>query len=276
MAEDNTSSDSCCTAFLREFRLNQLGYTDVVGWNDDFTRSWLIKDRRAFLKVRIALLVLIFALFVWSSLDMGVDGDYKYWWIYVTHWSLLVELLYFASAVYTQWRAEEKGEPSGRWWVYLSWILHDIAYPASFFVTVNYWLLVYSPPLRAISTFTHGVNFVVILADTMLSSQAYRLSHGVYFLLYAIVYIIWSLIFHAAKATNQDGNRYIYSSLDYKEDAGGAVVTIAIALIGVLVIILPLLWMVTYIRTQRSNKSKLANDSMTNMPATTVDNLMSI
>lgn len=276
---DDSGSTSCCGAFREQFSWKQLGYNDVLVWNEGFTRSWAL-TRSAFLKVRVLFTVLIFALFVWSSINMGVEHEYKYWWIYITHWSLLVVLVYFVSAVYTHWQAvvnEDAKSPSeAAWWMYLSWVLHDIAYPASFFVTVMFWLLVFDPPLHALSVFTHGVNYLIMLADVILSSQPYRLAHGLYFILYAIVYIFWSLIYHWAKGRNHDGERYIYSSLDYGEDAGGAVVTVAMAFVGFIVVLLPILWVTVHVRTRSANvEDPQSPHARLEETTTTVDNPMS-
>jgi len=275
---DEDVPTSCFAAFRREFSWKLLGYTDVLGWNDGFTRSWTL-TRRALLRVRLAFTVLIFALFVWSSINMGVEYEYKYWWIYITHWSLLVVLLYFVSAAYTQSQAvvaeEAKSQPTAAWWMYLSWVLHDIAYPASFFVTVMFWLLVFEPPLKAFSVFTHGVNYLIMLADVILSSQPYRLAHGLYFILYAIIYIFWSLIHHWAKGRNHDGDRFIYSSLDYKEDAGGAVGTIVTAFVGFIFVLLPILWITVHVRSRKA-KIELDSGKHAEGEATmTIDNPMS-
>eukprot|EP00959_Pyramimonas_sp_CCMP1952_P350756 7348883-Pyramimonas_sp.AAC.1 len=114
MSDADAAPTSCGIYFLREFQLSKLGYSDVVQFNDDFTSSWLIADRRAHLKVRIVFMLLVLAIFVWSSADMGEDGDYKYWWLYITHWSLLLELFYFISAVYTQARTANDEASSPR------------------------------------------------------------------------------------------------------------------------------------------------------------------
>eukprot|EP00242_Pyramimonas_sp_CCMP2087_P011774 CAMPEP_0198199704 /NCGR_PEP_ID=MMETSP1445-20131203/2907_1 /TAXON_ID=36898 /ORGANISM="Pyramimonas sp., Strain CCMP2087" /LENGTH=270 /DNA_ID=CAMNT_0043869593 /DNA_START=34 /DNA_END=847 /DNA_ORIENTATION=+ len=185
----------------------------------------------------------------------GGAGDYEYWWIYLTHWTLVVESMYFVSAAYTTWRAFTNKEQklSADKHMILSWVLHDIAYPSTCLVMVMFWGLVFSPPIRALTTFTHGVNFIMMLVDVILSSQPYYIMHAAYFLIYSAVYIGWTLFFYAVKARNDDGDRYVYSALDYEDDLGGALVSIAIAFFFLIPLQLPLLWSVVHFRTRKAN-----------------------
>ena len=74
-------------------------------------------------------------------------------------------------------------------WLPVTIITYAISLPASFLVFAMYWTLVYaveacekdgcSAP-RALSVLVHGANFAVMLIDTLLCNQAWRMIHVVY------------------------------------------------------------------------------------------------
>jgi hypothetical protein len=266
-----TTSTSWRVALRQEFKWDKIHFTDVIAWNKGFTQSWVFKDEKTYLTIRITFAILVLGILLWSSLDMAVPGDYEYWWIYLTHWTLVVESMYFVSAAYTTWRAFTNKEQklSADKHMILSWVLHDIAYPSTCLVMIMFWGLVFSPPVTALTTFTHGVNFIVMLVDVILSSQPYYIMHAVYFLSYAAIYIGWTLFFYAVKARNEDGDRYVYSALDYKDDLGGALVSIAIAFFFLIPLQLPLLWSVVHFRTRKANHK--IQDNGTDHDATEVE-----
>jgi len=103
-------------------------------------------------------------------------------------------------------------------------------------VFLLYWLLVFptqDTDLKAISCFTHGVNFIVMLVDGWLSRQPYLISHGIYFLCYCIIYVVWTIIHAVAKIGNEVNEDYIYASLDWGRNSGKATMyAIAVVIIA--------------------------------------------
>ena len=69
-----------------------------------------------------------------------------------------------------------------------------------------------------------GLNFVVQLADLVVSSQPYLLMHGVYFLLYAVAYLVFSIVHYVSGIGSGDGRKYIYKSLDWGSPGSSSVV----------------------------------------------------
>lgn len=137
-----------------------------------------------------------------------------------------------------------------------------IALPGSFLVFALYWGLVFDGKLYILSVFTHGVNFVVMALDAFVNAQSFKLAHGAYFYIFAIVYLMWTAIFGAAGGeryctcypynkdepkgcSNLNGNiktddledkcNYIYSSVNW--NAPGSAGSIAGA---ILIIVLPI------------------------------------
>jgi hypothetical protein len=204
---------------------------------------------------------------------MAVPGNYEYWWIYLTHWTLIVECMYFVSAACTTWRAFTNKEEtqSAEKHIFISWFLHDIAYPSTFSVMLLFWGLGLSAPTQALTIFTHGVNFLMMFVDVILSSQPYYIMHAVYFIIYSAIYLGWTLVFYAVKARNRDGDRYVYPSLDYKDDLCGALISIAIAFLFLIPLQTLLLWSVVYFRTRKANQKMQADGNNQDDSATDVE-----
>ena len=75
-----------------------------------------------------------------------------------------------------------------------------IAIPGTFLVFGLFWGLVYDgSSVKVLDCLTHGGNFGVMLIDLVLSRQSYRLVHGVYYFVFAMIYVIWTVIFHTSE-----------------------------------------------------------------------------
>ena len=98
------------------------------------------------------------------------------------------------------------------WFHEALWVIYNIASVAAIMVTLSFWLLLFnaSNGVRALTVIFHGVNSIVIVGDTMLSSIPVRLFHVIYPMLFCIVYIMFTVIYWAA-----DGPNYIYPQTDY-------------------------------------------------------------
>jgi hypothetical protein len=132
-----------------------------------------------FLLTRIALLVFWLAISVWS---LAADANAK-WITFLTHWTLLLELIYLSFAVFSTYMAiYDTKVPDGvgeatPWFISVTYALQPMVLIASLLVFLMYWALVYTPPLRALSVMTHGSNFVVMLIDLLLVRNPMYLSH---------------------------------------------------------------------------------------------------
>ena len=215
-------------------------------WVEYFGSSRIVKDRRAYLGVRFALFASILAIFVWSITVDALAGDLRCWLIYLTHQGLLIELCYLGFAAATTAAsfhfANIDGTPGPPakmpWYCKAAWVLQGVALPGSFLIFVLYWGLVYDGSMHAISPFTHGVNFAVMVADQALSNQPMYLLHAAFFMAYTVAYLAWTVVHYAAGLKDCDNNRYIYGALDWSNPSSagriaGAVVVVAAPLVNV-------------------------------------------
>jgi len=98
------------------------------------------------------------------------------------------------------------------WYHKALWVIYNIASAAAIMVTLSFWLLLFSARngVSAITVIFHGVNSVVMVGDTMLSSIPVRLFHVIYPMLYCIAYVLFTVVYWAAGGPN-----YIYPQTDY-------------------------------------------------------------
>jgi len=122
------------------------------------------------------------------------------------------------------------------------WFIHVIAATAGLWVTAGYWsVLADDNPVDANNITKHALNSVFMVIDTSLSAIPVRLLHSLYALLYIVIYLVFSIIYWLLDGTNNQGNTYIYKSLDYdnfKPIVGGLIVVFLLVVLPGLHLIL--------------------------------------
>eukprot|EP00929_Paragymnodinium_shiwhaense_P010359 TRINITY_DN114980_c0_g1_i1.p1 TRINITY_DN114980_c0_g1~~TRINITY_DN114980_c0_g1_i1.p1 ORF type:complete len:360 (-),score=42.37 TRINITY_DN114980_c0_g1_i1:44-1123(-) len=211
-----------------------------AAWPQVFgTSPWLKKpDGWTFFAIRLSLFVTFLFHYVWS---MARHLDEGYWFIYLTNWSLTVEVLYFGFATWTTYEARRRvvddsvgrqmsfRRTSGRLppYVRATWILAHVAMPASVLVFAMYWTL--DNPIWAmhhqpqyLGYFVHGINALLCLFDLVMSRNLFYLRHALWFAVYILCFAIWTVIHYFAElGTYQcdapDANKCpIYSVLNWQ------------------------------------------------------------
>lgn len=187
-----------------------------------------LKDRTVYSFFRLFEALLMTFIYGWSLYDSAAEGVIACHYIFLTNWSLTIQVLYFWFAVWTSRQADlmdSSDKPRSDkmpFYVRAAWLFQDIAIPGSFVVFVLYWVIVVptetSSP-TAVSYFTHGVNFVVMLLDMYLSRQPYYLMHGIYMAIMGLTYLGFTYVHYAAGGTDCRGNRYIYRNIDWNQQA---------------------------------------------------------
>lgn len=213
---------------------------------DRFTGRWnCLKSFEVYLGLRCTLFATMLGVLLYSFGLYAEDGDSGYWFIYLTHWGLLIEVVYLGLAVWTT-----KQSPS---WEFLTenereilplsvrilWPLGTIVLPTSFMIFAMYWGLVFKweKAPKAISVLTHGVNFVVMIIDQVVTGRPILLLHVIYFWIFAVVYVVWSGLHYWWRVGNEDGDDYIYSSLDWSQGSKTGKLSI-----GILFIVAPAIY----------------------------------
>jgi len=183
-------------------------------WQEYFCASRCVEDRKTYLAVRVCLFLTVLAVFIWSV----AHHPSRCYLIYLTNQMLIIEVVYLAFAAYTTASAFYRDAPSPTpWFAKATWVLQDLTLSASFLVFLLYWTLIYDGGTpRPITPFTHGYNFLAMAIDQLLTNQPVRPWHFVYFIGYAVLYLVWSVIFNFS-GLRCDGERYIYEPLNWKK-----------------------------------------------------------
>ncbi len=166
------------------------------------------------------------------------------------------------------------------WYVKIIWCLYIVANASAILIFLGYWLFVYSPcddddngemggagtasemsgdnassngsasgemavketcsGLDAPAIHLHGINVLIVFIDLLLSRIPYQLLHTLYATIFAIVYVIFTIIYFAAGGTSHLGDPYIYGALDYGNDLPLAILFVVVIAVGCIPIYLGL------------------------------------
>uniref|UniRef100_A0A2A4JU86 Protein rolling stone n=1 Tax=Heliothis virescens TaxID=7102 RepID=A0A2A4JU86_HELVI len=195
-----------------------------------------------------ALLFLTSIGIVLSSIIIYIlNGKVAYWFIYLTHWGLTSILLVTGFATLVSARCYLYGPISTEfqlpWYVKFYWALFNIAVPIAFMITIFYWTVLYEAGIEeelnhGLDVAVHGLNSLVVLCLLISSAHPGRLLHIYLPLVFGIVYMLFSVIYHFAGGTDQKGNAYIYPVVNWS--APGTTILV-VFITGLLLIALHLL-----------------------------------
>lgn len=207
---------------------NELGCNDwKVSFGHDNSRC--LKSFKVNMAWRVFFFLAVLSIQIYS---WYVDWNIlRYYYIYLTHWTLTLQLIFtmFNIAV-SYYSLDDALDPAVfPWFVKVIWILSEVLLPSTFLVFALYWGLVWTgPEVKVVSVLTHGVNFLLQATDMTFSSQPKFLLHGIYPFLYSMIYLLWTVIHWALFLDNQNGNPYIYSSLNWWADGTGSLAALIV------------------------------------------------
>ncbi|CAB3241030.1 unnamed protein product [Arctia plantaginis] len=123
------------------------------------------------------------------------------------------------------------------WYTKTYWIFINIATPIAFFITIFYWIFLADIGTDGASSinlvldlFIHLVNSLLMLALVLVSRHPVRILHFYWPVGVAIIYMIFTIIFHFAGGLSPFGTSYIYPMLNWDEPGITVVVVLGSAL----------------------------------------------
>jgi hypothetical protein len=170
-------------------------------------------------------------IFAWSMAQDVVMYDCKagnphssffQWFIYLTHWTLTLQLIWSWLSTYTVYKAQS-ASPSELmpFHAKATWVLYGILIPQTFLVFVQYFALVYDPAhATPLSFFTHGANFVIMITSVFASGVPYYIRHAFSYFISVGLYLAFTFVFFHSGGKNCSGMPYIYEAVDYSTDIG--------------------------------------------------------
>jgi hypothetical protein len=122
--------------------------------------------------------------------------------IYLTHWSILLESIYLATAlavactfVARDIHNEQSAPESVRWLAKTMWFLRNAIGPASFTVFLLYWTLLASGNIDSVTAQVHGANWVIMILDFVFSAAPFRIVNAWCVYVYLFAYLIFSVLY---------------------------------------------------------------------------------
>ena len=127
----------------------------------------------------------------------------------------------------------------------------------------SYWLLVFdgyfeSKSWALQSILIHGVSWILILIDFLLSAERFYYKATIWQFFYALVYVLWTLIFEAAGWTNRSGDTFIYAESNWSEDfvVPMIVLLVSLLMLGILAALAAFIKNLILIRSGLGRKCK--------------------
>jgi len=203
---------------------------------NNFAKSRVVNHPMGWAAWRTVAAVYFFAIFCASIDEMEQEGNGAWWLIYLTHWTLTVQVVYLVLAAACTWKyGLGQGELTQLPWLYaFTWILQNVLLAGTFLVFLLYWTLVYTGgAVPFLTTQVHGANFIAMLIDRFFTLQPVRFAHFYMPVLYAFTYFIWSIIQLYSGVDNGDyEGEAVYTATDYKAKPSNYVLMLFLVFVG--------------------------------------------
>jgi len=226
--------EGCCCGLKEKLAKESWGFSALpYGLEvDEWPRMWN-KSPWAFLTLDRLLMckganVAYMTIIMFWSIDSygGTSSKYGtgYYFIYLTHWQVMIIywhlLMSFGMTMYYSHidHCNKPLTPAAK----ISWFLQNICVGLVPIVCVQYWALVYSPPLHAVSVHTHGVTWILLTFDLSITYTPTYFKHIWQCAIIAFVYITFNMIYVLSGGVNEYGNNYVYSVLSWNTNFGSA------------------------------------------------------
>ncbi|XP_022230865.2 protein rolling stone-like [Drosophila obscura] len=232
----NESEESCCLSLKKEFQRSKFSlHHDDPGV---FCRSqWQRGQRNILWLLYRWIWAGFFAGGVIGSLVRHYNGGT--WFIYLTHWgfSLCFYACTYGAVVATIYFIKPSYFAPGSVALKIYWLSHYTTVVLAMMITLVFWAALYPsmPEMGAelFNLWAHAFNSIFMVFDCFMVAFPTHIMHFVYPFAAGITYGLFSLIYFWSGGTDFQGNRYIYTILDW-EKPGQAIGTVigCVALVG--------------------------------------------
>ncbi|CAK1540211.1 unnamed protein product [Leptosia nina] len=226
--------------FKAEFQLRMVGLEHqkpsdfyLSAWQSTRSALPLLIWRALLFLAALGIILTSVIMYILSPIPLG------YWFIYLTHWGLILILCSTGFGMGVSARCYFKGPISPDfalpWYVKTYWVLYNISVPLAFLITVFYWTLLYEAGIQeevgqGLDIAIHGLNSLVMFLLLVSSSHSTRVVHVVHPIIFSCIYVVFNVFFYVAGGTDPLGNPYVYPVVDWT-NPGGAILTIFITLL---------------------------------------------
>lgn len=211
--------------YFREECKKSMALLEHPNRSDFYISAWqTTRSVVPLLILRVILFLAAQGILISSFTIYMLNGTLGYWFIYLTHWGLILILLTTGFGLVVSTRVYFQGPLSAEfslpWYVKMYWLLFNITTPLSFLITIFYWTVLYEAGVEeelnhGLDIAVHGLNSLIMLVALLSSSHPSRLMHVYQPNLFSNIYIIFSLIYYFAGGVDPKGNAYIYPVVDW-------------------------------------------------------------
>uniref|UniRef100_A0A2A4JV90 Protein rolling stone-like n=1 Tax=Heliothis virescens TaxID=7102 RepID=A0A2A4JV90_HELVI len=118
------------------------------------------------------------------------------------------------------------------------WLCYNISSTLAFFITIFYYSFLTEVAAEGgyevnpvVDLLLHGINSVLMFCLLITSRHPHRLMHFYIPLLFAIIYVIFSVIYYFAGGMSPIGTHWIYPQLDWEKPGEAMILIVAVALV---------------------------------------------
>ncbi|CAH2102242.1 unnamed protein product [Euphydryas editha] len=166
------------------------------------------------------------------------------WFIYLTSWGLVLITITSGFGFGVSATIYFKGDPDDSsglpWYIKVYLVSYSLTIPIAFFITIFYWAFLSSGDEEyavniVMDIFIHAVNSVIMFILLITARQQINLLHFYMPILFAVVYVIFSLIYYFADGRDPFDNPYIYPVLNWNSP-GESMITVVFAAVIIVVL----------------------------------------
>ncbi|XP_028158828.1 protein rolling stone-like isoform X2 [Ostrinia furnacalis] len=188
---------------------------------------------------RVPILLWALSVTTWSLSSFW--GPIEMFFLYMTHWGLLMVALESAFGIAMCVKKPRKQLPDATfglpWYVKVYWVLYNITIPVAFLITVFYWGILKTSnkiqnyaPNPVLDIMLHGINSLVMFVELVFSGHPSRLLHIMQPLFFALAYLLFTVVYFYAGGNDPWGNAFIYPVIDWSKPEQTLVVVTLTAL----------------------------------------------
>jgi len=241
---------TCCSRFCGEWRLKFFELSETDEAMIDVHRSFAAPPlwRTFFIKAAItgwAISILVFDLLddIWNPIT--------YYFIYLSHWSLAIAILYLlVSLTNTVIGVPEQRpyEDTPGFMIKFAWGLYPTAAVSQMTTTILFWVLLFDPPVTYKMVMKHGVIMLLVLLEgRFVNLIPVRQKHLLFPMLFATLFVIWTIIHDVLGL----GNPYvadsdaIYEALNWNEQVTESLITSVVLVFAVTPLLFLNVWILS-------------------------------
>ncbi|KAL0850951.1 hypothetical protein ABMA28_006854 [Loxostege sticticalis] len=210
--------------FKDQFRVDKLTLNHEET-SDFYVSCWQTDQSPLYLLcVRLTVFLGCASVFIASMVLSSQSFSLKFWPIYMTHWGVFMIMATSGLALIVSIVACIQGsidlDFGLPWYVRLYWAFLVITVPLAYYITIFYYsfltaLIEDFAVDPALDFFVHAFNSIAMFILLITSKNPVHILQFVYPFVFAVIYMVFSIIYYYSGGTNPYGEEWIYPMLDW-------------------------------------------------------------